>query len=96
MITGSYKKAVKLAHEAIKHYALLNDEKGIAHAKYNIAGVYYKTNNYHSGLIYLMDCLSVYNKHRDFHGQASLKNRLAPSMNTLVILRAPNVPTNNV
>src|SRR4051812_34718246 len=50
MIQGAHKRSVSMAKEAIKHFKQLNDERGIADAQYNIAGVYYKTDNYHLGL----------------------------------------------
>lgn len=70
MINGSYIKAIKLSKEAIHYFEILNDEKGIADAKYNIAGVYYKTDNYHLGLINLIDCLNIYRKYNDYHNEA--------------------------
>ncbi len=41
MICGEYENSLRMAEEAIKYFAELKDEKGIADAKYNIAGVYY-------------------------------------------------------
>src|SRR6476646_4073792 len=69
MIREAYRRSVNMAHEAIKCFEVLNDEKGIADAKYSIAGVYYKTDNYHLGLINLFDCLSIYRKFNDYHNQ---------------------------
>jgi len=67
MIMGDYENSLKMAEEAIKYYEELNDEKGIANAKYNIAGVYYKTDNYHLGLVNLIDCITTYRKFNDYH-----------------------------
>lgn len=67
MIMGEYETSLSMAEDAIKYYAELSDEKGIANAKYNIAGVYYKTNNYHLGLVNLVDCITIYRKHNDYH-----------------------------
>jgi signal transduction histidine kinase/CheY-like chemotaxis protein len=67
MIMGEYENALRMAEEAVKYYRELNDEKGIADAKYNIAGVYYKTNNYHLGLVNLVDCITIYRKFNDYH-----------------------------
>jgi len=67
MIMGEYENALLTAEEAIKYFGELNDEKGIADAKYNIAGVYYKTNNYHLGLVNLVDCITIYRKFNDYH-----------------------------
>src|ERR1700761_6122409 len=41
MIMGAYDDSIKMSEEAIKYFEELRDEKGIADAKYNIAGVYY-------------------------------------------------------
>jgi signal transduction histidine kinase len=67
MIMGEYENALLTAEEAIRYFSELNDEKGIADAKYNIAGVYYKTNNYHLGLVNLVDCITIYRKFNDYH-----------------------------
>src|ERR1700744_2379166 len=37
MIMGEYQSAVSFAEEAIKYFEKLNDEKGVADAKYSIA-----------------------------------------------------------
>jgi len=70
MIQGSHKRSIALAKEAIRYFEDLDDEKGVADAKYSIAGVYYKTDNYHLGLICLFDCLKIYRKFDDYHNQA--------------------------
>lgn len=67
MILGKYDDCLRMADEAIKHYETLKDERGIANAKYNIAGVYYKTDNYHLGLVNLVDCITTYRKYNDYH-----------------------------
>ncbi len=67
MIMGEYDNALRMAGEAVNYYRELDDEKGIADAKYNIAGVYYKTNNYHLGLVNLVDCITIYRKFNDYH-----------------------------
>jgi signal transduction histidine kinase len=76
MIRGEYKLAISSAKEAIRCFEVLNDERGIADAQYNIAGVYYKTDNYHLGLINLIDCLVVYRKYNDHHNQARTQKSL--------------------
>jgi len=70
MIKGEYVLSTKMAEEAIKHFIELNDEKGIADAKYNLAGIYYKTDNFHLGLVFLIDSLTTYLKYNDYHNQA--------------------------
>ncbi|NCD71797.1 tetratricopeptide repeat protein [Mucilaginibacter agri] len=76
MIMGEYKLSIDMAQEAIKRFEQLGNEHGIADAKYNIAGVYYKTDNYHLGLVYLMDCLTIYRKYHDYHNQARTQKSL--------------------
>jgi len=70
MIRGEYKRSVTTAKEALRYFEKLGDERGIANAQYNIAGVYYKTDNYHLGLINLIDSLAIYRKFDDYHNQA--------------------------
>jgi signal transduction histidine kinase/Tfp pilus assembly protein PilF len=67
MIKGEYENALFMSENAIKYFEELKDEKGIADAKYNIAGVYYKTDNYHLGLVNLVDCITIYRKFNDYH-----------------------------
>lgn len=67
MVLGEYDAALQLGEQAIEYFTELKDEKGIAKAKYNIAGVYYKTDNYHLGLVNLIDCITIFRKHNDYH-----------------------------
>ena len=70
MIQSEYTRSVNMAEEAIKYFEELGDEKGIADARYSIASNYYKTDNYHLGLIYLINCLTTYRKFNDYHNQS--------------------------
>src|SRR6185437_14583312 len=76
MIMGEYEKSTNTSKEAIRIFEELNDEKGIADAKYNIAGIYYKTDNYHLGLAYLIDCLDIYKRYDDFHNESRTEKSL--------------------
>jgi signal transduction histidine kinase/BarA-like signal transduction histidine kinase len=76
MIQGEYDTSMAYSEEAMKYYEELKDEKGIADAKYSIAGIYYKTDNYHLGLVYLIDCLATYRKFNDYHNQARVQKSL--------------------
>lgn len=76
MIRGEYNRSISMAEEAIKYFEELHDEKGIADARYSIAGNYYKTDNYHLGLIYLINCLTTYRKYNDYHNQARTQKSL--------------------
>ncbi len=76
MISGSYKQAMSLAKKSILVFKLLDDENGLADASYNIASIHYKTDNYHLGLINLMDCLTIYQKNDDYFNQARVHKSL--------------------
>ncbi|HRG17820.1 MAG TPA: ATP-binding protein [Flavobacterium lutivivi] len=67
MINGNNDLCIEYANTSIDMYTSLNDDKGVADAKYAISGVMYKTNNYHLGLVYLIDALNVYKKYSDYH-----------------------------
>ncbi len=79
MIQGEQAISLKHSEEAIQYFQELNDERGIADAKYAIASTYYKSDNYHLGLVYLIDCLAIYKKYNDYHNQA----RTLKSMGTI-------------
>lgn len=76
MIIGDFKLATNMASEAIDYYQELKDEKGIADAKYTIAGALYKTHDFHRGLTYLLDCLGTYKKLKDHHNQARVQKSI--------------------
>ncbi len=76
MIMGDYKGSTIMSEQAIQYFKELNDEKGVADAKYNIAGIYYKTDNYHLGLVNLIDCLTIYRKFHDYHNQSRVLKSL--------------------
>ncbi len=79
MILGEYEQSIATARKAIKCFSALNNERGIADATYSIAGVQYKTDNFHQGLMSLMDCLVIYRKYNDYHNQS----RVLKSMGTI-------------
>ena len=70
MILGAYEQCIQYGEEAIGHFTLVGDEKGIADAKYSIASAFYKTDDFNKGLIYLTECIPVYKKYEDFHNEA--------------------------
>ncbi|WP_299253753.1 ATP-binding protein [uncultured Aquimarina sp.] len=76
MICGKGSDALSFAERAITCFEVLGDERGVADAKYSIAGIYYKTNNYHLGMIYLIDALVVYQKYNDWHNQSRTQKSL--------------------
>lgn len=75
MITGDYDESISLSEQALNICQKTNDIRGVADAKYNIASVYYKSNNFHLGLEFLLECLAKYKELHDYHNQArSLKS----------------------
>lgn len=66
MILGKTDIATSYANKAISYFEELNDETGIADSKYSLAAVYYKTNDYHMGLVCLLDALKIYLKNNDY------------------------------
>jgi signal transduction histidine kinase len=76
MIVGENQLSLDASQKAIACFSELKDELGIADAKFNIGSVYYKTDNYHSGLINLVDCLTIYRKYKDAHKQARVQKSL--------------------
>ncbi|MCG8373374.1 MAG: tetratricopeptide repeat protein [Balneolales bacterium] len=67
MIRAEYEASKTCSNKAVKIFQKLGDEIGLADAKYNLAGIYYKTDNFHSGLMYLLDSLQIYRKHKNYH-----------------------------
>ncbi|WP_298539279.1 ATP-binding protein [uncultured Aquimarina sp.] len=76
MICGKGSDALSFAEKAIKCFESLEDDRGVADAKYSIAGIHYKTNNYHLGMIYLIDALVIYQKYDDWHNQSRTQKSL--------------------
>jgi signal transduction histidine kinase/CheY-like chemotaxis protein len=65
MIKGEFELAKDTANQAISHFETIGDEHGIAEANFTIASVYYKTDNFHLGLKYLLTCAAAYRKYND-------------------------------
>ena len=76
MIISDFEKSTAKSQEAISYFKELNDERGIADANYNIGSVYYKTNNYHLGLVYLIDALKIYKKFDDLYNQSKVEKAI--------------------
>ena len=70
MITGQIQKSTTYSNEALHYYESIDDALGLANVKYTLAGVHYKTNNYHLGLIYFVDALKIYKQHDDYFNQS--------------------------
>ena len=76
MVVGEMDKAASFSKEALVIFTALNDEKGIADAKYSLAGVYYKTNLYHLGLLSFIDALKIYQRTGDYYNQSRTEKSL--------------------
>ena len=67
MIIGSYEESYNLSQKSIQLFEKLNDTKGVADCKYNLAGFYYKTNNFQLGVVHLIDALIIYKEKNDYY-----------------------------
>jgi signal transduction histidine kinase len=79
MVLGQFEDARKFSLEALAYFESIQNLKGIADARYTIAGVHYKTDNFHLGLESLLDCLHIYRKLNDPYNEA----RVLKSMGTI-------------
>src|SRR4051812_32022667 len=79
MIQGDFEKAITYSEEALKYFEKCNDLKGQADAKYNIASVHYKTDDFYLGLKFLLDCLYSYRQLKDHYSES----RVLKSMGTI-------------
>jgi signal transduction histidine kinase len=79
MVIGQFEESKICSQEALSFFEKTNDLKGIADAKYSIAGVYYKTDHYHHGLDVLLDCLYIYRTLNDSYNES----RVLKSMGTI-------------
>ncbi len=76
MVRGENEKSLHMSEEAIAYFTELNDDLGIADAKYNIGSIYYKSNNYHLGMVYLSSCADIYSKYNDYHNESKVLKSL--------------------
>ena len=70
MILGKFEESKAFSIKALTFYEKTNNLKGIADAKYSLAGVHYKTDHYHLGLEVLLDCLYIYRTLQDHFNEA--------------------------
>ncbi len=70
MIRGAHDSSIEMSNQAIEIFTELNDERGIAITKYSIASIFYKTDNHHLGMSYLLDCLISFRKFKDHHNES--------------------------
>ena len=59
MIRGEYEMSMRFSNEAIGLFQVISDEQGIADSKFNIASIYYKTDNFHLALFIRMPSAAV-------------------------------------
>ena len=76
MIVGDFDLSINIADESIEYFQELNDEKGIADAKYTIAGAYYKRDDFFKGLNNLLECHTIYAKYEDYHNLARVQKSI--------------------
>jgi signal transduction histidine kinase/CheY-like chemotaxis protein len=65
MIKGNFAQSLDFAEKSIHFFEATQNQLGIASAKYTIAGVNYKSDNYHLGMVYLIDSLNIYKIYDD-------------------------------
>lgn len=70
MIKGNFAESLAFAEKSIHFFEATQNQLGIADAKYTIAGVNYKSNNYHLGMINLIDSLNIYKTYNDHANMA--------------------------
>ena len=70
MIQSNYVQALAHGQAAKDYFTKHLDLEGLSSTLYNLGSVYYKTDEYHLGLKYLLDCLEILNKLRDEIGQS--------------------------
>ncbi|WP_421877847.1 ATP-binding protein [Marinoscillum sp.] len=76
MQNGEVGKATTVGREVIGTYQVLGDDQGLADSKFHVARIYLQSENYHLGLIYLLDCLEIYRRLADYHHQAKVQMAL--------------------
>ncbi len=70
MIQCNYSESNKLSEQALKYFEQQKNQQGIADAKFNIASIYYKTDQFHEGLLLLLDCQTIYRQLKDYEKEA--------------------------
>ena len=74
MISSQYEEALRYGTLAKAYFQENNDAEGLSSCLYNIASVYYKTDEYHLGLQYMLECFQYKTLLGDEPGQSrSLK-----------------------
>lgn len=79
LICGEFDKAMDNAMQALSFFRNTSEKLGIANASYNIGSIFYRTDNFHKGLQYLLESLTLYHELNDLHNQC----RVLKSMGTI-------------
>ena len=72
MIQCNYTESNKLSQQALAYFEQQENQEGIADAKFNIASIYYKTDQFHAGLLLLLDCQTIYRQLKNYTREASV------------------------
>lgn len=70
LVQAEFDLARKLTESALTYFTEANDAKGIADANYNLASIFYRSNDYHKGLQLLLESLKCYRELNDLRNQA--------------------------
>jgi signal transduction histidine kinase/CheY-like chemotaxis protein len=65
MINGQYNASFPLANDALLLCEKIQDEQGLAEAKFILASIYYKTDNLQLGLKYLVESIFIFKKYNN-------------------------------
>lgn len=76
MIIGEYQLSRDYSNDALVYFKKINDKKGRADSKFNIASTYYKTDDFHQGLQLLLTCLQLYSEIEDYSNKARVLKAL--------------------
>jgi signal transduction histidine kinase len=79
MVKGEYENSRLYSNEAFDYFKSIDEKKGMADAIFNIASTYYKTDNFHKGLMLLLQCKQLYGEIED-HGNIA---RVLKSIGTI-------------
>ncbi len=70
LVQAEFDVARKFTESALAYFTETNDAKGIADANYNLASIFYRSNDYHKGLQTLLESLKCYRQLNDLRNQA--------------------------
>jgi signal transduction histidine kinase/CheY-like chemotaxis protein len=65
MINGQYNESFPLANDALLLCEKIQEEQGLAEAKFTLASIYYKTDNLQLGLKYLVESIFIFKKYNN-------------------------------